>query len=306
MSAIFFAAIILIYYLYESFRNLSGKKGKFKSSLLILSTSVLFFIPTWLWNTYVKATFPGTKHEVSVTSYQEIFQAKDGTIIQQIADLFIDTITSLSTVSTQGLLLVQVIMLGAYIIIRLVNGKKNSILWQLSLINIITIIYYIDIYAMFLFSMPTEEALYLAGFDRYASSMVIMALVLAGMFLARQIDYALYEQRIEYRDFKAYKSIKTKNLYQYSSIFLLFSSALLIMSESGGLLYNEKDYQASVAGKIANISDNTMTLNDDRYLIVTTNKEEVDNYFVGFFGKYWLYSPKVDGREDFNMSVAEF
>src|SRR5699024_2805947 len=71
---------------------------------------------------------------------------------------------------------------------------------------------------MFLFSMPTEEALYLAGFDRYASSMVIMALGLAGMFLARQIDYAFYEQRIDYRNFKSYKSIKTKKLYQYMNL----------------------------------------------------------------------------------------
>ena len=154
--------------------------------------------------------------------------------------------------------------------------------------------------------MPTEEALYLAGFDRYASSMVIMALGLAGMFLARQIDYAFYEQRIDHRNFKSYKSIKTKNLYQYTSIFLLFSSVLLIMSESGGLLYNEVNYQTSAAGEITSITGNQMTLNDDRYLIVTPNKEEVENYFVGFFGKYWLYSPNVDGREDFIMSLAEF
>lgn len=49
-----------------------------------------------------------------------------------------------------------------------------------------------------------------------------------------------------------------------------------------------------------------MTLNDDRYLVVSTSKEEVDNYFVGFFCKYWIYSPNVDCREDFNMSLAEF
>lgn len=179
-------------------------------------TSVLSFMPIWLWNIHVKANFPATKHEVSVTSYQEIFQAKDGTIVHQITDLFIDTITSLSTVSTQGIILVQVMMIGAYIIIRWGIGRKNSILWQLALIDIITIIYYIGIYAMFLFSMPTEEALYLAGFDRYASSMVIMALGLAGMFLARQIDYAFYEQRIDHRNFKSYKSIKTQKLYQYT------------------------------------------------------------------------------------------
>lgn len=305
-SAIFFAAIILVYYLYESIRHLLGKKDKFKLSFIVLMTSVLSFMPIWLWNIHVKANFPVTKHEVSVTSYQEIFQAKDGTIIHQITDLFIDTITSLSTVSTQGLLLVQVMMIGAYFIIRWGIGRKNPILWQLALIDFITIIYYIGIYAMFLFSMPTEEALYLAGFDRYVSSMVIMALGLAGMFLARQIDYAFYEQRIDYRNFKSYKSIKTKRLYQYSSILLLFSSVLLVMSESGGLLYNEVNYQTSTAGEITSVTGNQMTLNDDRYLIVTPNKEEVENYFVGFFGKYWLYSPNVDGREDFNMSLTEF
>lgn len=78
------------------------------------------------------------------------------------------------------------------------------------------------------------------------------------------------------------------------------------MSESGGLLYNEVNYQTSAAGEITSKTGNHMTLNDDRYLIVIPNKEEVDNYFVGFFGKYWLYSPNVDGREDFNMSLAEF
>lgn len=305
-SAIFFAVIILVYYLYESIRHLFREKGKFKSSLLVLMTSILSFMPIWLWNILVKANFPVTKHEVSETSYQEIFQAKDETITHQITDLFIGTIRSLSTVSTQGILLVQVMMIGAYIIIRWVIGRKNSILWQLALINIITIIYYIGIYAMFLFSMPTEEALCLAGFGRYASSIVIMALGLAGMFLARQIDYAFYEQRIDYRNFKSYKTIKTKKLYQYTSIFLLFSSVLLIVSESSGLLYNDVNYQTSAAGEITSITGNHMTLNDERYLIVTPNKEEVENYFVGFFGKYWLYSPNVDGREDFNMSLTEF
>ncbi|MFW3506014.1 hypothetical protein ACN68I_09505 [Aerococcus viridans] len=142
-SAIFFAAIILTYYLYESIRHLFREKGKFKSSLLVLMTSVLSFMSIWLWNIHVKANFPVTKHDVSLTSYQEIFQAKDGIIIHQITDIFIDTITSLPTVSTQGILLVQVMMIGAYIIIRWGIGRKNSILWQLALINIITIIYYI-------------------------------------------------------------------------------------------------------------------------------------------------------------------
>ncbi|MFW3454694.1 hypothetical protein ACN68H_07025 [Aerococcus viridans] len=92
-----------------------------------------------------------------------------------------------------------------------------------------------------------------------------MTLELAAIFMARQIDYPLYEQRIDYRNLK---SLKTKELYQYSATLLLFSSALLIMSESGGLLYNEAIYQDSTATQFEAITKNNMTLNDDRYLVV--------------------------------------
>lgn len=112
--------------------------------------------------------------------------------MQQNSDLFVDTITSLTTVSTQGILLVQIFFWGgAYIIIRFVFGKKNPLLWKLLLINSITCTYYLGINAIFLFSTPTEEALYLAGFDHYSSSMALIALGLAAIFMARQIDYAL-------------------------------------------------------------------------------------------------------------------
>lgn len=54
------------------------------------------------------------------------------------------------------------------------------------------------------------------------------------------------------------------------------------------------------------MTDNNVTLNDDRYLVVSTSKEEVDNYFVDFFGKYRLCTPHVDGRENFFMSEEVF
>lgn len=168
------------------------------------------------------------------------------------------------------------------------------------------IAYYIGIYAMFPFSLLTQEALCLAGFDLYASSVVIMALGLAAMFLARQMDYALYGQRINHRNLKSFKSLRAKKTYQYTTILLLFSSAFLIMSESGGLLYNDVAYQESTVAKFTAITDNNMTLNDDRYLVVSTSKEEVDNYFVDFFGKYWLCTPHMDGRENFVMSEEAF
>lgn len=148
---------------------------------------------------------------------------------------------------------------------------------------------------MFLFSMTTEEALYLAGFDRYASSIVILALGMAMMLLAREIDCSLYEQNINKRNFKSYKNITTKKIYQGTSIFFLVASTLLLLSESGGLLYNNRQFNASTAAEFAKIKPNNLASNQDKYPVVSTNKTDVENYFVGFYGKYWVYSPNVDG-----------
>lgn len=99
-------------------------------------------------------------------------------------------------------------MVGAYLSIWFIIGKKNLNRRKLLLINVITIAYYIEIYAMFPFSLPTQESSCLAGFDRY--------------------------------------------------------------------------------------------------LVVSTSKEEIDNYFFDFFGKYWLLTPHVDGWENFVMSEEAF
>lgn len=305
-SGLFFAVIVSVYYLYCIIKHLKTSSFKLSAILVGLLSTITSYIPIVVWNIYVKTNFPVTKHEVSVDSYQEIFSSKGSEVIQQISDLFLSTIFNIQTLSTQGIILVNVILLGAYLAIRFISKRKNPLLWQLVLINMIVLVYYIGIYFMFLFSMPTDEALYLAGFERYASSIVILALGLAMMFLARQLDYSFYEQRIDYRNYSSFKSIHTKKLYQFSTLLLLFTSTLLLLSESNGMLFNEKLLKDSFILDFENITDQQMDLTDERYLVVSTNAQDVNNYFVGFFGMYWLYSPHVDGRENFVMDAEDF
>lgn len=160
-SATFFAIIISGYYLFEMGKRLIQSEHKILASIYAIATTGLSFLPITVWNAYVKANFAITKHEVSVSAHQAIFGEKDTTIIDQISQFFVTTITSLQNLSTQEIVLIQAILIFAYLIIRFRVQTKTPILWQLLLIEIIVIIYYLDIYAMFLFSMPTEEALYL-------------------------------------------------------------------------------------------------------------------------------------------------
>ena len=57
--------------------------------------------------------------------------------------------------------------------IRLKYKKFVLLTWGFVDISIVT--YYIGILLMYLTAMPTDEALELAGFERYASSIVIFA-----------------------------------------------------------------------------------------------------------------------------------
>ena len=305
-SALFFVAVLLLYYL-----SRIVMMWKFSRNKLILTSTAsvtLFasFVPYLLWSNHVKKSFPQSKHEISLTLYQQIFGEKDSHITKEITDLFLTTITDLRTISTQGIILANVLIFGAFLIIHYGLKRRNHLLKYGVLIDITVVLYYIGIYLMFLFSMPTEEALYLAGFDRYASNIVVLVLGIVMMVLAREIDYSFYEQNVLSRNYRSFKSLKTKKWYQYSTLILLFFATILVLSENNGMLYNNIQFEDSVPASFSKVTDNQMKLNDNRYLVVTARKADVESYLVGYVGKYYLYSPFVEGREDFMMEDQTF
>ena len=305
-SALFFVVVLLLYYVYTVIKMRSFSRHKIHLIITGLGSVLLSFLPYLLWSHHVNSNFTQSKHDVSLTSYQQIFAEKDGGVTQAITDLFLSTITDVRTPSTQGIILANVLLFGGYLIIRFVLKRKNQLLKVGLLVDGIVIAYYIGIYLMFLFSMPTEEALYLAGFERYASSIVILVLGIAMMALAREMDYSFYEQNVLARNYRSFKSMKTKKWYQYSTVTLLLFSSLLVLSENNGMIYNKNQYLDSLPAQFDQVVGNQMVLNDDRYLVVSDRKADVDSYAVGFIGQYYLYTPNVVGREDFVMDDQPF
>jgi hypothetical protein len=305
-SAMFFVVVVLVYYATRLVLLLRHTKNKFAVIVIGTCSIGLSLLPYFLWSIYVKQHFTESKHEVSISAYQQIFGEKNTKVLEQITQLFIKTIADIHTLSTQEILLINVILILTFCIIRFGIKRKNHLIRAWVLINSLFFVYYIGIYLMFLFSMPTEEALYLAGFDRYASSIVILALGLMSLFLAREIDYSFYEKNSQLRTYSSFKSIQTKRIYQYSILILIFFSTLMLLSENNGMLYNNKTYNQTVPATFNRVTGNRFKLNNTKYLVVSTDKDAVTSYLTGYVGKYYLYSPNVDGREDFLMDDAEF
>lgn len=305
-NGIIFDIIIMGYYAYQLFSNSRSLKNVLRKLFNFTILAISIYLPLFVWNRHVKTTFPISKHEVSVHSYEKIFGSKSPEIIHQIIHKFFSSIFSFTSLSTRGVLLINLILISSLIIMHYVVKRKGYLLRTLIATDITILLYYIGILLMFLVSMPTPEALQLAGFERYASSIVILGLGTTAMVLAREIDASLYEQNIMLRNYRSYRSIHTKKLYQYTSMILLFISILMALSENNGIRYNELQYPKTEPYRVEKMAGSHMKLNQTHYLIISTDAPDVDSYLTAYAGKYYFYSPNVDAKENLIMDDDQF
>jgi len=304
-SAVFFAVIFIGYYLAASFGV--NIPGKIKNGLGVLLTLVLSFVPLTLWKAHVAKTFTEEVSKTVLSSFGQFQKAFEIPEAREVTRLFLDQIRTFSNVSLQGFLLINLLLIGTMLFVSRQNKRRGwCVFGNLAAIDSMIVLYYAGMYGMYLFSMPIDEALYLAGFERYASSIIIWGLGMGALVLAREIDLSMFEQTIEKRTYKSYKNLRNKKAFQYTSVFLLFFSVLLLLSEINGIRYHESHFEQTIPAKFMRVTGNKMQLNDRRYLVVTTDKLHVDDYYVQYVGRYFLYSPHVDGRENFLMDDETF
>lgn len=159
------------------------------------------------------------------------------------------------------------ILLVAFIIIgiRLKHIKNVLVTWLF--IDISIVIYYISILLMYLTAMPTDEALELAGFERYASSMVIFAFGYLVMALAWEMDKSLYEQTISQRNAKSYKSLWNKRLYQYATLGLTVYAVGMLLSENNSIVFNNNQETNKVSKELHKLTGNNMNSTKNEFLL---------------------------------------
>ncbi|MGM0258436.1 hypothetical protein [Enterococcus sp. AZ102] len=305
-SAIFFVILVAGYYLYLHLTKESTCSTRTYTVLHFLLPVIAAVLPSRLWSWHVSHHFTQSKHQVNLSEYQQLFQEKDASIRSTIHEKFLHTVFSFDTLSTQGIILTFALLIISYFVIRLYLKRQTHLLRWIVIEALIVIFYYLGIYAMFLFSMPTQEAIVLAGFERYASSIVFFCLGSSLFVLIRTFDDLLYEPVFAKRTYRSFASLKSKQLYQISTLLLVFCSLLLILSETNGILFTNKTYDTTIPGQFQAINADTMELNQSRYLVVSADKSSVDSYLVQSVGKYTLFSPNVEARENFIMDDKEF
>lgn len=310
-SGLFFAAICYIYLLFLALQNRRYRPKQKKSAavLLALLTIAVSLTTFAAWNVHSSAEFKGetSKHTMSVENFNEVSSEKTPEIKAAITERFFQAVFSWDSLSTRGILLFQFLALAVYLTGRLVTKKKWGLIHALLWADAAIVMYYAGILAMFIYTMPTEEALILAGFERYASSIVIFLIGMLTLFGVYDTENSFHIKLGQKRSAMAFKSLLTKNIYEVATVILIAAATTILLSEVNGMTSMKLSYPGSLPGKVEHLAgDHWSGVDEKRYLFYASDTgSQITNYYLQYSARYFLFSPEVDAVYEFDPAAFQ-
>ncbi len=294
-TGIIFMVITVLFLIYTSLIN--GNKPNRKNILAVMGLLCGALLPYFGWSWRMATVFQGVenKFDVSSTGIQKTPEQ-----MREIISLFLKSSLDLTTRPAMGIVTFQLIAIVASVVATVMLKKKWNLWKALIALDIVLLLYYAGILGLYLYSMPLDEAIWLAGFERYASSIVV--LFVGGLVLCATVDI---ERSFHYKigevpDYQAFKSIETKGRYQNGIWACMAIAITLLLSEYNGMLSIAKSYEATLPHKVYTITGDRWYLNGEedksKYLMYASDADQqVTNYYMQYIGRYFLYAPHVDG-----------
>ena len=189
---------------------------------------------------------------------------------------------------------------GALSIYVRLERKPSWKPWRiLAPVLLLTLVYYEGLLYLYLYSMPEEEALRLAGFERYACSGVTLSAGLLLLWAEGRLEGSFSVGIDERGAYRAYSSPAAKRRYQYAVLGTFLLAVNFLYSEIGGLLAIREEYEASLPGRAeALVGDRWYPggeADEKRYLIIASDEEgQVSSGEVRYVFRYFLWSPYVE------------
>ena len=307
-SATFFVVMIGCYFLYTLIANGRGHwyRRLVAVPLQFVSTMGIGLLPFLWWNWHVKHTFTVSKHQISAQAYSKQLGGESHQQLLKIAHKFIEQILSLNSLSTKGILLINVVLIGTWLYTRLRMHRRNDLFGMAVLLDVVFIAYYGSLFGMYILSMPYAEAIILDGFERYMGSIVIINLFIGAVALVRVLDNLQFEQNFQKRDTQSFKSAATKNIYQVSTLVVGFFAITMMYSEITGTNFTNKMNHNTLPLQMRRIAKPWTHLNHAKVLIVDPEEVDVNDYYAGYVGRYYFFTDKAIGQENFMMTPKAF
>lgn len=306
-SATFFVVIIGVYFLYTLITNHHWKLRRLLTVPIQFVTTIgIGIIPFAWWNYHVKNTFTISKHQISTQAYAKQLNGESNQTLTKIAHKFIEQIVNWNSLSTKGILLINAVLILTWLFVKIHKKQRNNLLEMAILLDISFVIYYISLFGMYVLSMPYAEAIQLDGFERYMASVVILNLFIAAICLVRVIDRQQFEQNFQKRNTQAFKSALTKNIYQITTLVTAFFAITMMYSEITGTKFTNEMNHNTLPLQMKRVSKPWNHLNHRKVLIVDPEIVDVNDYYAGYVGRYYYFTDKAVGQENFMMTPEQF
>lgn len=303
-TGVIFAVIGFVFLIFRAvqFQRADEKLRPFFWGALL--TIGLSLVPLMLWNLHTSLAFPtdAGKFSYDFQTLSSLTIDKTPTQIQYIVQLFLYMATSLSQLPTLGFVIFNGVAIVSYLVARIGFKMKWKLLGTLLLLDLAVVLYYGGILAMYILSMPIDEALRLAGFDRYASSMILFLIGGVTMRLTMDVENSFYYQQGEKRDYRAFKSLTSKNMYQTATVLFSLAAGLMLLSELNGMNHMREAYEDSLPARVSAITGDNWHApdNETRYLFYSSDAgNEVSSYELPYVGRYFLFASQVDAVSQF-------
>ncbi len=309
-TGLIFAAFAFAPYLRNAFfrkprGNREGEEGRpapkgtrWAAALLTAAAAVL---PYLLWQYHLGTALAGYegKFSMSAAGGTSGSVTVDPDLYGVIAGRFVKEALDLSGRAAQVFLLCNLAAAGAALFARLYLKRRWGLLRTLLLGDVMTVGYYAGILGLYLFSMPEEEALRLAGFERYACSIMVLFAGILFMRATVDMEHSFAVDIDEAGAYRAYLSPAAKRRYQYGVLVTFVVALNFIFSEYNGLAAVRREYGSTLPGKAEKIMGDRWypdgTEDQRRYLVAVTDKGGQVTYGEAeYVSRYFLYAPDVD------------
>lgn len=291
-TGILFAFIPIVYLFFVTITQ----KGSRRELVKIFAIAALVSLPFVLWQYHEATALAGLDKKFSLTQ-GGVGQTVAPEDYSQIISDFISSALNPGGRAAQVFYLSNAAVIACSLYALVIHKRKLRLLCVLPVLDFLVVAYYGGILCLYLFVMPAGEARILAGFERYACSIILF---FAGALLftaVRDIEHSFHIQNPQGALYKAFLSPKTKKNYQAAVFMTAILSFNFLYSELSGLWFIRSAYDRSIAGQaLATVGDHWYqgTTDNTRYLVVANDQgSKVSSYELSFTLRYFLYDSEV-------------
>jgi len=116
------------------------------------------------------------------------------------------------------------------------------------------------------------------------------------------MEDSFYFQQGERRDYRAFKSLTSKNMYQTATVLFSLAAGLILVSEFNGMNHMREAYHETLPARVSAVTGDNWHApdNDTRYLFYSSDAgNEVTSYELPYVGRYFLFASQVDAVSEF-------